>query len=219
MTLAATAPLRAKPLLRGVSHTVAAVASLPLALSLFAAAGSRTAHLGAAVYGATLLVLFTLSAVYHRPTWPPGIRSVLGRIDHAAIFLLIAGTYTPLCLLLGAGTGHRLLALVWALAAIGVALAFAWDDAPKPVRAALYVGLGWLFAPIFPALWVALGAGSLAFLLAGAVLYTVGAVVFALRRPDPFPDHFGFHEVFHLLVVAAAACHFVVVARVVRALG
>jgi len=101
---------------------------------------------------------------------------------------------------------------------IGVALAIAWDDAPKPLRAALYVGLGWIFVPTLPALRASIGDGSLALLLAGALLYTVGAVVFARRWPDPAPTVFGFHEVFHLLVVAAATCHFLMVAQVVGTL-
>ncbi len=210
---------RPKPLLRGVSHELAAVASLPLVLALVSGARSAPARTAAVVYGASLLALFLSSAIYHRPTWSPRARAVLGRIDHAAIFLLIAGTYTPLCLLLGPGAGHALLAFVWLVALAGMVLALAWDEAPKPLRAGIYVALGWVFVPTLPALGAALGGGSLALLLAGAALYSVGAVVFARRRPDPFPACFGFHEIFHLLVVAAAACHGVVVARVVRALG
>jgi len=210
---------RVKPLLRGVSHQVAAIAAFPLVVALVARAGSGPARLAALVYGASVLALFASSALYHRPTWPPRARDLLGRVDHAAIFLLIAGSYTPLCLLLGPGAGHRLLALVWALAALGVVLAIAWDGAPKPLRAALYVGFGYLFLPTVPALWAALGDGTLGLMLAGVALYTVGAVVFARRWPDPAPAWFGFHEIFHLLVVAAAGCHFAMVARVVRALG
>jgi hemolysin III len=212
-------PLRPKPLLRGVSHQVAAVAAVPLVGLLVARAGGLPARVGALVYGASLLALFASSAIYHRPTWPPRARTLLGRIDHAAIYVLIAGTYTPLCLLMGPGTGHALLALVWAVAVLGIAMAVAWDDAPKPLRAATYVAMGLIFVPITPAVLAAIGPASLAFLVVGAVLYAVGAVIYSVRRPDPLPAVFGFHEVFHLLVVAAAACHFVVVARVVSALG
>jgi len=210
---------RAKPVLRGVSHQVAAIAAFPLVVALVARAASGPARLAALVYGASVLALFASSALYHRPTWPPRARDLLGRVDHAAIYLLIAGSYTPLCLLLGPGAGHRLLALVWVLAALGMALALAWDGAPKPLRAALYVGLGWLFLPTVPALRAALGDGGLGLLLAGAALYTAGAVIFARRWPDPAPAWFGFHEIFHLLVVAAAGCHFAVMARVVRVLA
>jgi hemolysin III len=220
MTVVSTASsARVKPLWRGVSHQVAAVAAVPLVALLISSAVSEIARAAALVYGASVLTLFVSSAVYHRPTWSPAVRAVLGRIDHAAIFLLIAGTYTPLCLLIGAGTGTWLLALVWGAAALGIIVAVAWDDAPKPVRAAIYVGLGWGFILVIPTIGAVIGGVALAFLVVGSVLYTLGALVFAIRRPDPAPAIFGFHEIFHLLVVAAAGCHFVVVAGVVRALG
>jgi hemolysin III len=210
---------RVKPLLRGVSHELAALAAVPLTAWLLLQSGSPTARIGAAVYGACLLLLFTSSAVYHRPTWSPRVRSVLGRLDHASIFLLIAGTYTPLCLRLDTGAGRSLLVFVWVVAGLGMVMAVAWDGAPKPLRAAIYVALGWVFVPSIPALLAALGGVALALLLAGAVLYTAGALVFAVRRPDPLPAVFGFHEVFHLLVVAAAGCHYGVVLRAVQAPG
>jgi len=210
---------RPKPLLRGVSHELAAIAAIPLVAALLAEAGSRSAHVAAVVYGSTLLALFAASAVYHRPTWSPRARAVMGRIDHAAIFLFIAGSYTPLCLLVGPGAGHLLPAVVWLLAALGIAAGVAWDDAPKALRAAIYVGLGWAFVPTIPSIQAAIGGGSLTLLLVGGAVYTLGAVVFALRRPDPLPAHFGFHEIFHLLVIAAAGCNYVVVSRVVQALG
>jgi hemolysin III len=216
---AVAAPFRRKPLLRGVSHEIAALAAVPLVTFLVAGAGGFPARVGALVYGASLLALFASSAIYHRPTWSPRARTLLGRIDHAAIYVLIAGTYTPLCLLMGAGTGHALLAFVWVVAALGIAMAVAWDDAPKPLRAATYVAMGMIFVPIIPAVLTAIGPASLAFLVAGALLYAVGAVIYSVRRPDPLPAVFGFHEIFHLLVVVAAGCHFVVVARVVSALG
>lgn len=211
-------PPRPKPVLRGVSHELAAVASLPLVATLVAGARGATALAGACVYGASLVVLFGVSALYHRPTWSPRARVLVGRIDHAAIFLLIAGTYTPLCLRLGPGAGHLLLAFVWAVSALGLLLALAWDEAPKALRAAVYLALGWAFVPVLPGLRQVLDAGSLALLLAGGLLYTAGAVIFSLRRPDPLPAWFGYHEIFHLFVVAAAACHFALVARVVAAL-
>jgi hemolysin III len=213
------APLRVKPLLRGVSHELAAVAALPLVASLVAGAPGRQARCAALVYGVSVVALFALSALYHRPTWPARIRALLGRADHAAIFLLIAGTYTPLCLRLGGGTGRWLLALVWVGAALGVLLALGWDDAPKALRAAVYIALGWLFVPAVPAIHAALGAGHLALLLAGGALYTVGAVIFARRSPDPWPTRFGYHEVFHLLVVLAALCHYLVVAHALAGLA
>jgi hemolysin III len=208
-----------KPLLRGVSHELAALAAVPMTAWLLLQSAGPVARTGAAIYGACLLILFTSSAVYHRPTWSPAIRSALGRLDHASIFLLIAGTYTPLCLRLDTGAGRGLLIFVWVVAALGMVVAVAWDGAPKPLRAAIYVALGWVFVPSITALLTALGGVALALLLAGALLYTIGALVFAVRRPDPLPSVFGFHEVFHLLVVAAAGCHYGVVLRAVQAPG
>jgi hemolysin III len=139
------------------------------------------------------------------------------RLDHAAIFLLIAGTYTPFCLLLPGG-GRALLAFVWAGALAGMAFSVVWPLAPKWLMAALSVALGWAVVPVLPALRTAIGTGGLALLLAGGLAYTAGAVVYATRRPDPFPRVFGYHEVFHALVVVAAVCHYVAVEGVVGAL-
>jgi hemolysin III len=204
-----------------VSHAVAAVCALPAAWWLVsAAAGSALAATGAGVYGASLVLLFGVSATYHRVMWTdPQIRSVVGRVDHSAIFLLIAGTYTPFCLLIGAGGGYALLATVWASAALGMMLVVFFPRTPKPVRSALYVLLGWLIVPFLPALHGALGVRPFAMLLVGGAFYTVGAVIYAARRPDPFPRVFGFHEIFHLLVVAASICQFVAVEAAVRAMA
>jgi hemolysin III len=202
-----------------VSHLVAALLAFPAAAWLVSAAGSRLAAFGAGVYGASLVVLFTVSAIYHRVLWTdPRIRSIVGRVDHSAIFLLIAGTYTPFCLLIGPGSGYALLATVWASAALGILLVVFYPRTPKPVRSALYVLLGWLIVPFLPALHAALGGRPFLFILAGGAFYTVGAVVYAVRRPDPFPRVFGFHEIFHLLVVAAASCQFLAVHAAVRAM-
>jgi hemolysin III len=210
-------PARTRPLLRGYSHAVAAVAVLPAVWWLVSRAPTRTAAMGAAVYGATLVAMFTVSGIYHRVLWPPGIRTWVGRVDHSAIFLLIAGTYTPLCLLLGPGGGHALLATVWASAALGMCVVIFFPRTPKPVRSALYVLLGWFIVPFLPALHAALGLRPLLLILAGGACYTVGAVIYASRRPDPYPRVFGFHEIFHVLVIAAAALQFLAVAAAVHA--
>lgn len=207
-----------KPLLRGVSHEIAAAVALAGWILLAATASGARAAAAANVYGASLLSLFLVSALYHRPNWPPRARLVMRRIDHSAIFLLIAGTYTPLSLLLPPGTGLPLLAVVWGGATLGLVQSIAWVRAPKPVVAALYVALGWVVVPVLPALRAVLGGWALALLALGGIAYTIGAVVYASRRPDPFPRVFGYHEVFHALVVAAAACHFAVVAAAIRAL-
>jgi hemolysin III len=211
--------VRLRPLLRGWSHALAAAAALPAAWVLVSRAGSPTGTWGAGVYGASLALLFLTSALYHRVYWPSSVRHLIGRIDHSAIFLLIAGTYTPFCLLLGPGTGHRLLALVWIAAALGIGVVVGWKQVPKPLRAGLYVLLGWFIVPVIPALHAAVGDRALGLLLVGGAFYTVGAVIYATRRPDPFPRVFGFHEIFHLLVIAAAICHFLVVDAAVRAMG
>ena len=208
---------RSKPLLRGVSHQVAAFLAAPAAAALVMGAGGGSAKAAALTYGASLVTLFAVSATYHRPTWTPRARRVLWRVDHSAIFLLIAGTYTPFCLLLPAQTGGWLLALVWGGAVAGVLQSVLWVRAPKPLVAAVYVLLGWVVVPVLPSLRAVLGPGAIVLLATGGAAYTLGAVVYATRRPDPFPRVFGYHEVFHALVVAAAACHYAVVAGAIRA--
>ena len=206
-----------KPLLRGVSHEVASAFALAGGVALVHGAEGMRASLAAAVYGVALTAQFGVSALYHRPRWGDRARLVMRRLDHAAIFLLIAGTYTPVCLLLP-GQGRALLVGVWAAAALGIALSVAWPTAPKALVAALCVALGWAVVPVLPALRLAIGTAGLALLLAGGAAYTAGAIVYAAGRPDPFPRVFGYHEVFHALVIVAAACHYAAVSGVVDAL-
>ncbi len=207
-----------KPLLRGVSHEIAAGVALAAWVGLALAASSAPARAAAHVYGASLFALFAVSALYHRPTWPPRARLLMRRLDHSAIFLLIAGTYTPMCLVLGGGRGNALLAIAWTGAALGMMQAVAWPRAPKPLVAAVYLALGWVVVPVLPALRTRIGTAAVGLLALGGVLYSMGAAVYASRRPDPFPRVFGYHEVFHALVIAAAALHFVVAARAVLSL-
>jgi hemolysin III len=216
--VAEVAEARVKPLLRGVSHEVACYLALAGWALLGATARSPAARTAALTYGGTLFALFATSALYHRPTWSAAARRILWRLDHSAIFLLIAGTYTPLALLVGGRFGDTLLAVAWGGAAAGIAISLVWVTAPKKLMAALYVLLGWTVLPALPALHAAVGTGALLLLMLGGLLYTGGAVIYATRRPDPFPRIFGFHEIFHLCVVAAAACHFAVVVGAVRAL-
>jgi hemolysin III len=206
-----------KPLLRGVSHEVAAAFAVAGWVALVQSAPGPRAVLAAAVYGLALTAQFAISALYHRPRWDARARLVMRRLDHAAIFLLIAGTYTPFCLLLPGGGG--LLLAVWAGALAGMVLSVAWPLAPKWLMAALTVGLGWIIVPLLPTLHGAIGARGLWLLGGGGVAYTVGAVVYATRRPDPFPRVFGYHEVFHALVILAAVMHYLAVRGVVEALG
>jgi hemolysin III len=210
---------RPKPLLRGVSHEIAAGVSLAGLVALVLLAPGPRARMGALIYGTSLVALFSVSALYHRPTWSPRARLWMRRLDHSAIFLLIAGTFTPLCLLIGDARGHTMLAVVWAGAGLGVLRALLWPRAPRAVATALYLLLGWAAVPLVPAMYRELGAGSLALLAAGGLLYSVGAVIYATRRPDPFPRVFGYHEIFHALVIAAAGLHFAGAAGAVRALA
>lgn len=214
----AATPARLKPRLRGVSHLLAACLAAPAVLLLWAGAGSDSARLGATVYGLSLIVLFATSATFHGPTWRPRARDLVGRLDQSAIFLLIAGTYTPFGLLLGPGTGYILLGFIWGGALCGVALSLAWPEAPKKLMAAIYVAFGWSFATLVPSLFRVAGPVVIGLILLGAIAYTMGAVVYARRRPDPFPRIFGYHEIFHLLVIAAAACHFAAVSLTLPAL-
>ena len=208
----------AKPLLRGVLHEVAAFVAAIAGGILVAVAPGPRARVGAVIYGISLVALFAVSAIYHRPTWSERARLILRRVDHSAIFLLIAGTYTPFAFLLENRAGWVLLGVVWAGALFGVVLSIAWVGAPKVLVAAVCVLLGWAALPILPALKAALGTGAVVLLAAGGIVYSLGAIVYALRRPDPFPGVFGYHEVFHSLVIVAAACHFAVVAEAIRAL-
>jgi hemolysin III len=218
MSASATVLAPEKPLLRGVSHEIAAGVALAgwVALALVATPGRG--RVAANVYGASLFTLFVVSALYHRLDWRPRARLIMRRLDHSAIFLLIAGTYTPFCLLLPPATGRPLLALVWGGAAAGVLQSLLWVRAPKVLSAALYVLLGWVVVPVLPSLRATLGGVGVALLAGGGAVYTLGAIVYAARRPDPFPRVFGYHEVFHAMVIAAAACHFAVAALAVGAL-
>ena len=208
-----------KPLLRGVFHEIAAPVALAASALLALAAAPGRARAAAVVYGTTLFALFLTSALYHRPNWPPRARLLMRRLDHAAILLLIAGTYTPFCLVLGGKTGNALLVVIWVGAALGLLRAILWAHAPRPLVAAIYVLLGWVVVPVMPSLLAVLGTPAVALLGAGGLVYTLGAVVYATQRPDPFPKVLGYHEVFHAMVIAAAALHFAVVAMAIGALG
>jgi hemolysin III len=204
---------RSRPRLRGVSHQYAFFASLVLAFPLVASAPTPSARFAATVFAASVAAMFGVSAVYHRVTWRPRPRAWMARVDHATIYLLIAGTYTPYALLALSGAWRVVvLAVVWSGAALAIVLKFAWVNAPKALAAALGVALGWAGVVALPQLAQELGAGATALVLAGGTLYTAGAVVYALRRPDPAPAIFGYHELFHAFVVAGVACHYVSVA-------
>jgi hemolysin III len=187
---------------------------VPLGLALVVLAGSGRARIALTVYSVSLVALFGVSALYHRINW----RSLTGRdwmrrLDHAMIFVLIAGSYTPFAVLVLHGPlAVAILVAVWAGAALGVAFNLLWKNAPAWLRSALYVALGWVAVAAAPQLGAAVGAWGLTLLGLGGVLYTAGAVVYAIRRPDPVPTVFGYHEVFHILVIAAAVLQYAVIA-------
>lgn len=198
------------PRLRGVSHAVAFVAALGAAGLIVALAPGGTAAVAMSVYGAGLVALFGGSALYHRWPGPPRFKPLLRRIDHSTIFVFIAASYTPVALLVVDGTvSWLLLTGAWAGAAVGVAFSLGWINAPRAAHAASYLALGWLAIIATPQLVGALGPAPLALLAAGGILYTAGAIVYARQRPNPWPKTFGFHEIFHALVIAAAVAHYV----------
>ena len=183
---------------------------------LVAIAEGGRERLAAAVFSVALATMFGTSALYHRLDWRPAARRWLRRLDHAAIYVLIAGTYTPFGLLALSGAWRwTILGVVWAGAAAAIVVKLAWVDSPKWVAASIAIALGWLGVAIIPQVLDEIGAAGLLLLGAGGVSYTVGALVYAFRRPDPVPDVFGYHELFHALVIAAAACQYAAVALLV----
>jgi hemolysin III len=203
-----------KPRLRGVSHEWAFFVSLIAGGALVAAAPTPRATLAVGIYATSLSALLGVSALYHRVEWRRAeIRRWMRRLDHSMIFLLIAGTATPFAVLVLEGPwAEALLIAVWAGAAAGIVVELIWVDAPKWVTAIVYLAVGWIGALGFPAIVVEAGLGAGALIAGGGVLYTAGAVIYARQRPDPNPAVFGYHEIFHVLVLAAAAAHFAAVA-------
>jgi hemolysin III len=203
-----------KPKLRGVSHEWAFFVSLVLGIGLIVTADTPKATLAAAIYAASLSALLGTSALYHRVNWKrPDVRRWMRRLDHSMIFFLIAGTYTPFALLVLSGPlADAILVVVWVGALIGAIVEMVWIEHPKWVAALVYMSLGWVAAVAFPGLWEEMGVAGTLLVAAGGLLYTVGAVVYATQRPNPNPRVFGYHEVFHALVIAAAAAHFAAIA-------
>jgi hemolysin III len=202
-----------KPRLRGVSHQYAFFVSLGCGVALILAASDGRARLAASVYAAAVSALLGTSALYHRVTWRPNARRWMRRLDHSMIFVLIAGTYTPVALLALKGPlATTILVVLWAGALGGAVFKLLWIDGPKPLFAAVYVALGLVSAAVFGELPSAIGWLGVAGLALGGLLYVVGAIVYASERPNPWPKVFGYHEVFHALVIAAAALQYAVIA-------
>ena len=209
-------PTRVKPRLRGLSHEIAFYFAVAACIALVIAAPAGLPTTAALVYGLSVATLFGTSALYHRPTGSPGVRIWLRRADHSAIFLLIAGSYTPMCLVaLPPEAGHRLLALVWGGAGIGILRALFWPNAPRWLTASTYILLGWAVVVEWHTLGDTLGMARVALIGVGGLMYSGGAVVYARKSPDPVPEVFGYHEIFHALVVAAALCHYAALGNLV----
>ncbi|MCU1430212.1 MAG: hemolysin [Actinomycetia bacterium] len=213
-------PLVAKPTLRGWLHQIAFFVSIPAGIVLIALARGASAHVGAAIYAASLSGLYGVSAAYHRGGWSARAKRVMKHLDHSMIYVLIAGSYTPITLLaLRPAWGITLLVLVWTGAIVGVIITLLRLERWHGVGFAMYLVLGWLAAIATPQLARALSATELALLAGGGVMYTVGAVVLASNWPDPRPAVFGYHEVWHTFVVAAGVCHYLLVLSLVAPRG
>jgi hemolysin III len=211
----ATTVAELKPRLRGWLHAYAAAISIASGAALIAvAAALRGASAGATtgIYAATVTLLFGTSALYHRVNWSPSAHRLMKRLDHSMIFVFIAGTYTPIAVLtLPRTAAVAVLIAVWTGALFGVALQTLWPAAPRWLSAPCYIALGWVAAFVFPDLLHNAGVAVFVLIAAGGVIYTIGGVVYALKRPNPYPGVFGFHEVFHLCTLVAALCHYVAI--------
>jgi hemolysin III len=212
-------PTIVKPVLRGVFHEIGFYAGLALSIPLVATADGGRARVAAIVFSACLVTCFGASALYHRPTWTPAVRAWLARLDHAGVYLLIAGTYTPFGLLvLSTAWAIPVLAVVWTGALTAAVLKLAWVRSPKWLSASIAVLLGWVGVACFSEL-LKLPVWGVLLVVAGGLLYTAGAIVYVVRRPDPLPRVFGYHELFHVLTLAAAGCQYAVVALCVLPRG
>ena len=206
----------AKPRLRGWLHLGTAPLTLAAGIVLIALSPTSTTRIGSAIFTTTAVVLFTVSAIYHRGTWSPGIWAFLRRFDHSNIFLLIAGSYTAFALLLLEGTQRTvLLWVVWSGAVAGVLFRVFWAGAPRWFYLPIYLALGWaaiFFLPGFlegaSRLGMGVGAATFTLILVGGALYTLGGVIYGFQRPDPWPQWFGFHEIFHTFTILAFATHY-----------
>jgi len=201
-----------KPKLRGVFHEIGFYAAAAVGIVLVVTAEPGKARMAAAIFASCVAVCFGASALYHRPTWTPRARAWLARLDHAGIYFLIAGTYAPFGLIvMSRAWAVPILAIVWGGAFLAILMKLFWVRAPKWLSAAIALALGWVAAAAFPQL-LKLSTAGLVLVVAGGILYTAGAIIYARRRPDPVPQVFGYHELFHVLTVAAATCQYLAVA-------
>jgi hemolysin III len=207
-----------KPNLRGWLHAVMFPISVVAGVVLVASAPSQEGRISSAIFAITASTLFGVSALLHRGSWSPPVEGLLRRLDHANIYLIIAGTYTPFAVIaLPDAEGRILLSIVWAGAFAGVIFRVFWVGAPRWLSTTLYVVVGWVAIFFIPELVDGAGVTAVVLIVIGGVLYSLGAVVYAVKRPNPSPEYFGFHEVFHALTVAAYTAHYSAVWIVVHA--
>jgi hemolysin III len=206
------APGLVKPRLRGVFHEIGFYVAAGTGAAMVVTADPGRAQLAAGIFASCVATCFGLSAVYHRPTWRPRVRAWLARLDHAGVYLLIAGSYAPFGLIvMSRGWAVPVLAIVWSGALVAILLKLLWVRAPKWLSAAIGLTLGWVGAAAFSQL-LRLPQVAILLVVVSGILYSAGAVIYARRRPNPRPHVFGYHELFHVLTIAAAACQYVVVA-------
>jgi hemolysin III len=208
-----------KPRLRGWLHAGMVPLTVAAGIVLIALAPTTTARIAAAVFSVTAWLLFGTSAVYHRGNWSPRVAGVLKRLDHSNIFLIIAGSYTPFALLLPGDQARTMLTIVWVGAIAGVLFRVLWVHAPRWLYTPVYVAMGWVAVFYIGPLLQHGGPVIVALIAVGGLLYTLGAVVYGIKRPNPSPRWFGFHEIFHSLTVAAFAAHYVAASMTVYSLG
>jgi hemolysin III len=203
-----------RPLLRGVSHVIAAIVATTLgAPALLLIADSPRAYVSAAIFAASLILLYSTSAAYHRINWTPLFRAIISRMDHSMVLVLIGGTFTPFCLIvLNTAWGITMLSVIWSIAGAGVLVNTVWPASPRWLRVGFYVVLGWLGLIPAPELASRLAAAPLALLVLGGVLYTIAGLIYAVGKPNPFPRVFGHLEVFHLFVIAGTVLHYFTIA-------
>ena len=201
------------PLFRGVLHLVACLAAIGGIVAMLLLAHNPRGYVGASVFGASLIVVYGTSALYHRVRWGERMTGVMRRIDHATIFFLIAGTYTPFCLLaLPDAWGIALLSLTASIAGVGAVARLAWLNSPRWLAVSLYLATGWVALIAMSQIVRELAVAPLSLLVLGGVAYSVGAMAYAAKRPDPWPRVFGYHEVFHSFTIMGSTSHFVAVA-------
>ena len=211
---------RPKPRLRGVLHQAAFSVALVIGTLLVVSADGTRASVAASVFAGSVAAMLGMSALYHRITWSPRVRPWMRRLDHAGIYLLIAGSYTPVGLLTLSGRMRVVvLAVVWSGALLAIGLKFAWVTAPKWVSVVIAIALGWVGVVAMPDVWRHAGPAAAALLAGGGLAYTAGAIVYARKRPDPVPLVFGYHELFHALTLVAVTCQYVAIAFFVIRVG